>query len=217
MCQTDSRGRQGNLEWFLNANKSSRKTIFSALHRRPDYFHNSARFMAEEIFDVVNDRDEVIGQAPRKEVHARGLWHRAVHVLVFNTRGEVFLQKRSMLKDTAKGKWDSSSSGHVDTGEDYDICAVRELREEIGLVINQAPQRLYKINACPETGWEFCWVYRCASEGPFTLHPEEIETGDWFAPQTVTKWVAEKPEDFASGFILVWQRFLAMGGRTERG
>lgn len=173
--------------------------------------------MAEEIFDVVNDRDEVIGQAPRKEVHARGLWHRAVHVLVFNTRGEVFLQKRSMLKDTAKGKWDSSSSGHVDTGEDYDICAVRELREEIGLVINQAPQRLYKINACPETGWEFCWVYRCASEGPFTLHPEEIETGDWFAPQTVTKWVAEKPEDFASGFILVWQRFLAMGGRTERG
>ena len=91
--------------------------------------------MTEEIFDVVNERDEVIGQAPRREVHARGLRHRAVHVLVFNDRGEVFLQKRSQLKDTAKGKWDSSSSGHLETGEAYDACAVRELREEIGLTV----------------------------------------------------------------------------------
>ena len=89
--------------------------------------------MSEEIFDVVNERDEVVGQAPRQEVHARGLWHRAVHVLVFNARGEIFLQKRSLKKDIAAGKWDSSASGHLDTGEAYDACAVREVREEIGL------------------------------------------------------------------------------------
>jgi len=165
--------------------------------------------MAEEIFDVVNERDEVIGCAPRKEVHAKGLWHRAVHVLVFNKRGEVFLQKRSMLKDTAKGKWDSSSSGHLDCGEDYDACAVRELREEIGLIVSEPPRRVFKVDACKETGWEFCWVYRCESEGPFTLHPEEIETGDWFAPATVSKWVAEKPHEFASAFVLIWKRFSA--------
>src|SRR3974390_1462923 len=114
--------------------------------------------MPEDIFDVVNERDEVIGRAPRKEVHARGLWHRAVHVLVFNARGEVFLQKRSMLKDTAKGQWDSSSSGHLDSGEDYDACAVRELGEEIGLFVTQPPRRLFKIGASAETGWEFVWV-----------------------------------------------------------
>lgn len=169
--------------------------------------------MTEEIFDIVNERDEVVGQAPRKEVHARGLWHRAVHVLVFNARGEVFLQKRSMLKDTAKGKWDSSSSGHLDSGEDYDACAVRELREEIGLDLaartatgaSQPLRRLFKVDACRETGWEFCWVYRCASEGPFTLHPEEIETGHWFAPEFVTKWANEKPQEFASAFVLIWK------------
>jgi isopentenyldiphosphate isomerase len=164
--------------------------------------------MAEEIFDIVNERDEVIGQSPRREVHARGLWHRAVHVLVFNARGEVFLQKRSMLKDTAKGKWDSSASGHLDTGEEYDVCAVRELREEIGLVAPVPPRRLFKIDACQDTGWEFCWVYRCESEGPFTLHPGEIERGEWFAPERVTRWVEEKPEDFARAFVLVWQRCL---------
>ena len=161
--------------------------------------------MAEEIFDVVNERDEVIGQAPRKEVHACGLWHRAIHVLVFNSRGEIFLQKRSLKKDVAAGKWDSSSSGHLDTGEDYDACAMRELREEIGLVVAVPPQRLFKIGARKETGWEFCWIYRGESEGPFTLHPEEIETGDWFAPDAVTQWVTEKPQDFASAFVLIWK------------
>ena len=162
--------------------------------------------MSEEIFDIVNEQDEVIGQAPRREVHARGLWHRAVHVLVYNARGQVFLQKRSLKKDTAAGLWDSSSSGHVDSGEDYDPCAVREVREEIGLHLENPPERLFKINACRETGWEFCWIYRCASEGPFQLHPDEIETGDWFAPAEVTRWVRDRPQDFARAFILIWQR-----------
>ncbi len=161
--------------------------------------------MSEEIFDVVNERDEVIGQKPRQEVHARGLWHRAVHVLVFNSQGQVFLQKRSVKKDTARGKWDSSASGHLDTGEAYDACAVRELREEIGLHLAAPPERLFKINACRETGWEFCWIYRCAGEGPFQLHPDEIETGEWFAPTVVTAWVDARPQDFASAFVLIWK------------
>jgi isopentenyldiphosphate isomerase len=164
--------------------------------------------MPEEIFDVVNERDEVIDRRPRSEVHRTGLRHRAVHVLVFNARGEVFLQKRSMTKDTSPGLWDSSSSGHVDSGEDYDACAVRELREEIGLAVAQTPERLFKIAACKETGQEFLWVYRCASEGPFTLHPEEIETGKWFSPAAVTQWTKERPEVFADGFLLLWARIV---------
>jgi isopentenyldiphosphate isomerase len=131
-----------------------------------------------------------------------------VHVLVFNARGEIFLQKRSMKKDIAAGKWDSSASGHLDTGEAYNDCAVREVREEIGLNLAQPPQRLFKLEARPETGWEFCWVYRSESEGPFTLHPDEIETGGWFAPDAVTEWVQENPEDFASCFVLIWEIYL---------
>src|SRR5580692_8306785 len=103
--------------------------------------------MTEEIFDVVNERDEVVGQNTRREVHRLGLKHRAVHVLVFNERREAVLQKRSMTKDTFPGAWDSSASGHLDTGEDYDACAVRELREEIGLVIERPPERLFKLEA----------------------------------------------------------------------
>jgi isopentenyldiphosphate isomerase len=161
--------------------------------------------MSEEIFDVVNECDEVVGQNTRREVHRLGLKHRAVHVLVFNSLDEVFLQKRSLKKDTAAGLWDSSTSGHLDSGEDYDACAVRELREEIGLALAQTPERLFRIEACQETGWEFCRVYRCKAEGPFQLHPDEIESGGWFAPEKIMRWIAEKPGDFASAFRLIWQ------------
>ena len=165
--------------------------------------------MSEEIFDVVNERDEVIDAKPRSEVHRLGLLHRAVHVLVFNLRGEIFLQERSMTKDREPGKWDSSSSGHVDSGEDYDACAVRELREEIGLIVPKTPECLFRIAACAETDREFVRVYRCPAEGPFQLHPDEIERGEWFAPEAVTRWIAERPQDFASAFRLIWKKYSA--------
>jgi isopentenyl-diphosphate delta-isomerase type 1 len=168
--------------------------------------------MTEEIFDIVNERDEVIGRLPRSQVHARGLLHRAVHVLVFNSRGEIFLQKRSMKKDRQPGVWDSSASGHVDSGEDYDQTAVRELREEIGLTLSVPPKRLFKIDACDETDAEFVWIYRCESDGPFTLNAEEIDQGQWFAPEFVTQWIAQKPNKFAPAFVLVWKRFSAGDG-----
>lgn len=166
--------------------------------------------MNEEIFDVVNERDEVVGAAPRGEVHRRALRHRAAHVLVFNARGEVFLQRRSPAKDCFPGAWDTSAAGHLDRGEDYDACAVREVREELGVALAAPPRRLFKLEARPETGWEFCWVYRAEAEGPFTLHPEEISEGGWFSPERVTAWLAERPGDFAGAVPLIWREYLAL-------
>lgn len=162
--------------------------------------------MTEEIFDVVNERDEVIGQRPRSEIHRLGLLHRAVHVLVFNRRGELFLQKRSLKKDCFPGAWDSSASGHLDSGESYDACAVREVREELGLELSCVPERLFKINACPETGYEFVWIYRCQHDGPFQLNADEIECGDWFSADRISRWLIERPADFAGSVPLIWQR-----------
>ncbi len=160
----------------------------------------------EEWFDVVNKYDEVIGRERRQIVHARGLWHRAVHVLVFDHAGRIFLQKRSMKKDMSPGLWDSSCSGHLDAGEDYDTAAVRELGEEIGVHVAAVPERWFRIEACEETGWEFCWIYRLRHEGPFELQPEEIEAGEWLATDELARRLAARPEDFCAAFKLIWSR-----------
>ena len=61
------------------------------------------------------------------------------------------------------------------------VCGSK-LREDSGVETTVPPKRVFKIDGCPETGFEFVWVYRCDSEGPFTLHPDEIECGGWFTP-----------------------------------
>lgn len=163
----------------------------------------------DEIFDVVNERDEVVGQLTRKEVHRQGLMHRAVHVLIFNSQGEIFLQKRSMKKDNFPGTWDSSAAGHLDSGEDYDACAVREVHEELGLRMSSVPERILRVEACDETGQEFVWVYKCIHDGPFQLNEEEIECGNWFSPDHVSRWIADRPEEFAPSLICIWRELYA--------
>lgn len=163
---------------------------------------------ADELFDVVDAEDRVLRQARRCDVHHLGLWHRAVHVLVFNGAGKVFLQKRSLAKDTAPGCWDSSCSGHLDAGEAYDNAATRELREELGIVLTTPPERWVRLVACAETGWEFVWVYRLECEGPFDLHPAEIERGAWFAPGEVDGAMTLRPAEFAPAFRHLWTRLM---------
>lgn len=160
----------------------------------------------DELFDVVDEHDRVTGQLPRREVHRLKLRHRAVHLLVANRVGKVFLHQRSMAKDLFPGVWDSSAAGHVGAGEDYDGTAVRELEEEIGCRPHRPPHRLFKIEAREETGQEFVWVYRVEAEGPFVLQPDEIERGDWFTVAEIDRWITERSAELAPAFLFIWPR-----------
>lgn len=161
---------------------------------------------AVEYFDVVDETDTVVDRLSRAEVHRRGLRHRAVHALVFNRQGQVYLQRRSWKKECSPGVWDSSSAGHVESGESYDACVVRELEEEIGLRLAHTPARLFKLEACPQTGMEFCWVYRCEAEGPFVPDPEEIIEARWFEPAEVDALLECTPQQLSGSLRLIWPR-----------
>lgn len=156
----------------------------------------------EEWFDVVDSEDRVTGQARRAEVHARRLLHRAVHILVRRSDGAVFLQQRSLGKDSHPGKWDSSASGHLDAGEAYDAAARRELFEELG--IRALPSGIGRLPASPATGYEFVRIYSVEHEGPFSLHPEEIMGGRWLQPCAIDEWIAREPSALAPAFTTVW-------------
>src|SRR5512143_213495 len=86
-----------------------------------------------DILEIVDSGDKVIGSATRGEIHRMGFLHRAVHMFVFNPAGEVYIQRRSRTKDRHPGKLDSSAAGHVDPGETYAETAIRELQEELGI------------------------------------------------------------------------------------
>ncbi len=174
-----------------------------ALARTLDPAAGSAAQQDGEQFDVVDHEDRVVGQADRAVVHAENLLHRAVHILVFNSAGELLLQKRSAWKDREPGKWDSSAAGHLEPAETYAEAAGRETAEELG--ISPALERLGKIAACPGTGQEFVEVFRARHDGPFVLPPAEIEDAVFFPVPLVEEWVAARPGDFSPGFREVWK------------
>ncbi len=160
-----------------------------------------------ELFDVVDSDNMVIDQKPRSEVHALGLLHRAVHVFVFNALGELFLQKRSMLKDSAPGLWGSSASGHLDAGESNRSAAEREIEEELGVACGV--EKVIDLDACEQTGWEFVTLFRAEHGGPFVFPCSEVETGMFMPVPSLAEWADSRPEDFSAGFLSCWAGYTA--------
>lgn len=156
-----------------------------------------------ELLTVVDEEDVVVGEATRAEIHEGQMLHRAVHVFVINRKGELFLQKRSKLKDVCPGLWDSSAAGHVDSGETYEECAKRELLEELGIEVGQV-HRVGKLPATVETGWEFVELYGVRWDGAVRFPCVEIETGLWVTMNQARAWLECRPEDFAPGFLKCW-------------
>jgi 16S rRNA (adenine1518-N6/adenine1519-N6)-dimethyltransferase len=167
----------------------------------------------KESLQVVDEHDHPIRGVDRATVHAEKLLHRAVHIFVLNSAGELFLQRRSYRKDTFPRKWDSSAAGHVDLGEPYDVCASRELREELGL--SDEPREIARVAASEKTGQEFIRVYLTQAEEVVDLNEREIETGGFFPLSIVDEWIKGRPEDFASGFLECYREVRPRLGEVE--
>ena len=162
-------------------------------------------YIQDEIYDVVDKMDQVIGQATRREIHQKNLLHRSIHILVFNYQNEVFVQKRSMAKDENPGLWDTSSAGHVDSGETYDECAHRELWEELGIKAILKP--LEKIEACQNTYHEHVQIYTCRTNAKININLDEISEGKYFDLEVLKSKIENKPEQFTSSFKLILKKY----------
>jgi isopentenyl-diphosphate delta-isomerase type 1 len=138
-----------------------------------------------EIFDIVDEDDRVIGQAPRAECHGNpALIHRVAHVLVFNSRHELLLQKRSMRKDIQPGRWDTSVGGHLDPGESYLEAACREMAEELG--IRGIPLTfLYHSRIRNEIESENVATYLARFDGEIRFAAEEIDEVRFWTPEEI--------------------------------
>lgn len=125
----------------------------------------------EELFPLVDEEGNITGAATRGECHSGSkLLHPVVHLHVFNSRGELYLQKRPEWKDIQPGKWDTAVGGHVDLGECVEEALRREVREELGIA-DFVPERLAQYVFESQRERELVFVYK-------TTYDDDINPSD---------------------------------------
>ena len=139
-----------------------------------------------EPLEIVDETGRICGVAPRKQAHGDNrLLHRVVHVLVFDRRGCLLLQKRSMQKQVAPGRWDTSVGGHVDFGETVEAAMHREMAEELG-ICPVAPEFAYCYIHANDYESELVFTYVCGFDGRIRHNPEEISEVRHWDPARIT-------------------------------
>ncbi len=138
-----------------------------------------------EIFPVVDEDGRVVGSATRGECHSGSmLLHPVVHLHVFNSAGELYLQKRPAWKDIQPGKWDTAVGGHIDYGETPEDALLREVREELGIT-DFTPEFVTKYVFESSRERELVYVHRCTYDGPLQPSASELDGGRFWTLQEI--------------------------------
>lgn len=148
----------------------------------------TTQHISTEVVDVVDEFDQVIGNAPRTEVYAEGLGHRIVHVLLFNSEGKLGLQLRSESAHYLPGHWSSAAGGHVQTGEDYLSAAVRECGEELG--VNLPIEEIKKYVYTDQKLCKHTVLFKTVYDGPFQTNPAEVQGIEFFSLKEIDDMIA---------------------------
>lgn len=163
--------------------------------------------MPDELFDLIDENDRVIGRETRTVVHRRGLWHRGAHILLFDRDGRLFVQQRSGKKSQSPLTLDCSVSEHVKAGEEYHDAAIRGLSEELGVEgIEIRPLVKFKMNYGPGDN-EISMIYKgTVDPDQIRFDPEEIERVDAYTLEELGTLLEQKPGMFSYWFgqILLW-------------
>ena len=165
---------------------------------------------ADEIVVIVDEDNNVVGAAPRREMRAKRLPHRSTYILVFNSQGELYVQKRTMTKDVFPGYYDIAAGGVVQAGEGYEESASRELAEELG--IHDVPLRsLFTFYYADERTRVWGGVFTCVYDGAMVLQPEEVESGEFLPPDEALRRAQTAP--YTPDGLYVLRRYLNMAER----
>jgi len=171
-----------------------------------------------EYVDVVDSNNHVIGKETHRRVHdvGCGVWHRSVHVFLFDKSGNLFVQRRGKKRRLAPGKWDCSVGEHVKSGERVEQGARRGLKEELGVGKIKLKKRWTKKIQDVQKKYsnrEFSTLFVGIWNGRIELS-EESETGKWMELKELKKWVRKHPTQFTPMFREHFKEWLKHHGNA---
>jgi isopentenyldiphosphate isomerase len=147
---------------------------------------------SQEKIIIVDEHNNEIDQVTRATMRARTLIHRATYILVFNSQGKLFVQKRTATKDIYPSHYEIAAGGVVLAGESYELSATRELYEELGIE-SESLTRLF--DNFYDDGNNRVWgrVFACTYDGPMQLQKEEVESGEFMTINTILEMMKTHP------------------------
>ena len=158
-----------------------------------------------EMVAIVDRENNLVGAATRREMRERALPHRATYIVIENSRGEFYVQKRTMTKDVYPGYWDPVTGGVVQSGESYEESAVRELEEEMGItgvVLRELFDFWFEDGAkAPVWGR----AYHCRWDGATRPQPEEVEYVELMSRERIEARKMEMTPDGYEVMLRYWQ------------
>jgi 8-oxo-dGTP pyrophosphatase MutT (NUDIX family) len=179
-------------------------SIVPGVRQTPPSGNGASMSAADEIVAIVDGCNQVIGSAPRREMRARNLPHRSTYILVFNSGGQLYVQKRTMTKDIFPGYFDPATGGVVLTGENYEESARRELEEEMG-IRQISLTRLFDFYFSDPRSRVWGSAFTCIYDGPLTLQEEEVEYVELMTLEEVFH--RARTEPFTPDGLYVVQRY----------
>ncbi len=161
-----------------------------------------------EIIDVIDENDNVIGQAPYSDIYSKKLPHRIVHLFIFNDAGEMALQLRSKHKSFCPGAWSTSVGGHVQSGETYEAAILRESMEEVGIVPLVKFLSIDRYQNTIERGGQlkFLGTFTANYNGSFKINLEEVEKCEFFSLKEIKQMIA-RGEKFHPELVFLIKKY----------
>ena len=162
--------------------------------------------IAEERVILVDDDDREVGTAEKLDAHRRGVLHRAVSALIFDSAGRQLLQRRALSKYHSAGLWSNACCSHPRPGESAADAVARRLREEMGITVPLTPLLRFTYRAEFGDGLvehEVDHVFTGSFEGSPAPDPAEVSDWRWIAPDALAAEMTLAPESFTAWFRLL--------------